>query len=120
MDAWERNGANRMMRRVIIESPYAGDVERNLQYLRAAMRDCLMNHDEAPFASHGLYAQDGVLDDSVPSERAHGISAGFEWRAAADATIVYTDLGITGGMEMGIRHASEHGIPVEYRKIPGW
>ena len=109
-----------MMRRVIIESPYAGDVECNMKYLRLAMRDCLLNHDEAPFASHGLYTQDGVLDDSDAGERACGIRAGFEWRAAADATIVYTDLGVTRGMEKGIRHASEHGIPVEYRKIPGW
>ena len=36
------------MIRVIIESPYAGDVEKNLRYLRAAMHDCLMR-GEAPF-----------------------------------------------------------------------
>lgn len=47
---------------VIIESPYAGDVDRNLEYLRAAMRDCL-KRGEAPFASHALYTQPGVLDD---------------------------------------------------------
>ena len=43
------------MRRVIVESPYAGDVERNIAYVRAAMRDCLMR-GEAPLASHLLYA----------------------------------------------------------------
>lgn len=41
------------MRRVIIESPYHGNVERNLRYLRACLRDSLLR-GEAPFASHGL------------------------------------------------------------------
>lgn len=53
------------MIRVIIESPYAGDVDANLTYLRACLRDCLLR-GEAPFASHGLYAQPGVLDDAIP------------------------------------------------------
>src|SRR5690606_25512925 len=36
----EATAAPPQRRRVIVESPYAGDVERNLAYLRAAMRDC--------------------------------------------------------------------------------
>ena len=40
---------------VLLESPYAGYVERNLAYARACMRDCLLR-GEAPFASHLLYA----------------------------------------------------------------
>lgn len=107
------------MRRVVIESPYAGDVERNLRYLRACMRDCLLR-GEAPFASHGLYTQLGVLDDTVPSEREHGIHAGFAWRHVSEATVVYTDLGITQGMEYGIAHAVGGQRPVEYRTLPGW
>lgn len=104
------------MTRVIIESPYAGDVEANLAYLRAALRDCLQR-GEAPFASHGLYTQDGVLDDLVPSEREQGISAGFAWRSVADKTVVYTDRGMTSGMEAGIAHATRIGCPIEYRKL---
>lgn len=108
------------MRRVIVESPYAGDVETNLKYLRACMRDCLLR-GEAPFASHGLYTQDGVLDDNVPEEREHGIQAGFAWRSIADCTVVYTDLGTSRGMEYGIAHASKKGVPVEYRTLgEGW
>jgi hypothetical protein len=61
---------------VILESPYAGDVEANMRYARAAMRDSLMR-GEAPFASHLLYTQEGVLLDSVPEERTLGIEAGF-------------------------------------------
>lgn len=51
------------MRRVIVESPYAGDIERNMRYLRACLADCL-RRGEAPFASHAIYTQPGVLDDS--------------------------------------------------------
>jgi len=93
------------MRRVIIESPYAGNIELHLRYLRACMADCL-RRGEAPFASHGLYTQPGVLDDGVPLERAQGINAGFAWRDVADATVAYTDLGISNGMQLGIEEAT--------------
>jgi hypothetical protein len=99
------------MRLVVIESPYAGahagdqaTVERNLRYLRACMADCFAR-GEAPFASHGLYTQPGVLDDNDVAERERGIQAGFAWREVADATVVYNDLGIWRGMEYGIRAA---------------
>lgn len=107
------------MRRVVIESPYAGDVERNLRYLRACMRDCLMR-GEAPYASHGLYTQEGVLDDNDIVERDLGIRAGLEWGAIADATVVYEDLGISLGMGIGITYALASGRVVEYRRLRGW
>jgi hypothetical protein len=107
------------MRLVFIESPYAGDVERNLRYARAAMRDCL-TRGEAPFASHCLYTQPGVLDDNVISERALGIGAGQAWGDKADATVVYDDMGVSPGMQYGIDRAIKAGRPIEYRKIPGW
>lgn len=107
------------MRKVIVESPYAVDVELNVRYARAAMHDCL-KRGEAPYASHLLYTQEGVLDDLIPAERELGIQAGFAWRDASDATVVYVDLGISKGMEYGIKHARETGHPVEMRKIEGW
>jgi hypothetical protein len=107
------------VRRVVIESPYAGDVELNLRYLRACMHHSITN-DEAPYASHGLYTQPGVLDDGIPVQRELGIVAGFCWRDVADLTVVYTDLGITKGMQYGIDDAARKGRPVEYRTLPGW
>ena len=41
------------MRLVIVESPYAGDVEANEEYARQCVRDSLMR-GEAPIASHLL------------------------------------------------------------------
>lgn len=107
------------MKKVIIESPFAGDVEKNLRYLRAAMRDCLRK-GEAPFASHALYTQEGVLDDNNPLERSLGIKAGFAWRDVANYTVVYTDLGISKGMDEGIKDAEEVGHNVVYRTLEGW
>lgn len=102
------------MRRVVIESPLAGDVERNTLYAKMAMRDCLAR-GEAPLASHLLYTQ--VLDDLVPDERALGIAAGFAWNVQAEAVVVYTGLGISPGMELGIADALSRDTLVEYRDL---
>ncbi|WP_241244688.1 hypothetical protein [Burkholderia ambifaria] len=104
------------MKLVLIESPYAGDVDANLAYLRAAMRDCLMR-GEAPFASHALYTQAGVLDDTLPAERALGIEAGLCWGARAAKTVVYQDRGLSVGMQYGIDRARMERRDVEYRSI---
>lgn len=106
------------MIRVIIESPYAGDVDRNLRYLRACMADCF-KRGEAPFASHGLYTQPGVLDDTIPDERKLGIEAGFDWGKAASKIVVYTDLGFSSGMMLGIEKASRRYKPIEFRHLGG-
>lgn len=105
-----------MMRRVILESPYAGDVGRNEAYARACVRDSL-SRGEAPIASHLLYTQPGILNDLDPAERQWGIDAGLAWGSVAEATVVYTDRGISRGMKYGIENASVAGRPVEYRQI---
>jgi hypothetical protein len=107
------------MRLVIVESPYAGDVDRNKAYARAAMHDCI-RRGEAPFASHLLYTQPGVLNDQVKAERELGIKAGLAWGEKADATVVYDDLGVSEGMRQGIARATTAGRPVEMRSIPDW
>lgn len=68
------------------------------------MRDCFAR-GEFPFASHLLYTQEGILDDTIPEERKLGIETGLAWGRMADATVVYTDLGITDGMKVGIERA---------------
>lgn len=90
-----------------------------MRYLRAAMRDCLLR-GEAPFASHAIYTQAGVLDDRIPGERELGIEAGLAWGRWADATVVYRDFGISAGMRLGIARAEAQSRPVEYRSLPAW
>ena len=106
------------MKLIVIESPYAGDVERNVRYCRACMHDSL-KRGEAPFASHILYTQEGILDDDIQEERDWGIAAGFAWGEKAELTAVYADLGISKGMEFGIAEAHKQGRPIEYRLLRG-
>lgn len=113
---------NKEIRLVIIESPYRGNnyehFEQNVAYARLCLRDALLR-GEAPFASHLLYTQEGVLDDKIPEERERGIESGLAWGRCADITAVYIDLGIGEGMKRGIKHARELGRPVEYRSLNG-
>jgi hypothetical protein len=101
---------------VILESPYAGEVDRNVAYARRALADSL-RRGEAPIASHLLYTQPGVLDDTVPEERALGIAAGLAWRAVADLSVFYVDLGWSRGMEAASLSAVAEGRPTETRRI---
>ena len=106
------------MRLVIIESPYAGDVAANEAYARACVKDSILR-GEAPIASHLLFTQPGILDDNEPDQRWAGIQAGLAWLRVADASVVYTDRGISPGMAHGIAEAQAHGVPVEYRSLEG-
>lgn len=101
---------------VIIESPFAGDVPKNVAYARAAVSDSL-GRGEAPFASHLLYPQPGILDDDDATERVWGVEAGWEFMRVASRVAVYTDLGISPGMQAGIDRATSLGVPVERREV---
>ena len=105
------------MKLVCIESPYAGDILANEAYARACMADSL-RRGEAPIASHLLYTQPGILDDLISEERLLGIHAGFAWNQHAAATVVYTDRGISRGMQYGIEAAEKAGRPIIYRTLP--
>ncbi len=115
----EREGSTRELELVLIETPYAGDVDTNIKFARACMRDSL-GRGEAPFAMHLLYTQEGILNDDIPEERNWGIEAGLAWGKHANKTVVYTNLGITPGMEFGIQRANEEGREIEYREINFW
>jgi hypothetical protein len=106
------------MRLVIIESPYAGEVEANVEYARAAMRDSL-NRGEAPIASHLLYTQPGILRDEVAKERQWGIDAGLAWRKVADCAVFYVDRGWSGGMIAARETYEREGRKFEIRNLTG-
>lgn len=108
------------MRRVVIESPYAGAtpeaIAENVKYARACVRDSLMR-GEAPIASHLLHTQDGILRDGVPEERRLGINAGHEWIPVADLVAIYTDCGMSAGMKAGLQMALNNRVRCEYRSL---
>ena len=104
------------MIRVVLESPFAGDVEKNIKYARECVRDSL-TRGEAPIASHLLYTQEGILDDEVPEERIWGIDAGLAWKEVADKHVFYIDYGMSSGMVYAKKYATDNDIPIEIRKI---
>jgi hypothetical protein len=101
---------------VIIESPYAGDVEANVAYAKRCVQDSL-DRGEAPFASHLFYPL--FLDDNDQSERTVGISCGKAWLLRALRMAVYCDRGISPGMAIEMAQAKRIGLPVEFRYLEG-
>lgn len=104
------------MKLVIIESPYAGDVESNIAYAKLCMNDSL-NRNEAPLASHLLYTQPGILNDGILDERNLGINAGLAWSRVADYAVFYMDLGCSPGMYNAIEYYNINNITVKFRHI---
>lgn len=112
------------MKLVVIESPYRGstpaETTDNVIYARRCMADSLAR-GEAPFASHLLYAQPGILDDAVPVQRALGIGAGLAWATRADLAVFYTDRGWSAGMRqaLSLYQMATYGAPFEFRALDG-
>lgn len=104
------------MRLVILESPYAGDVEANVAYAKRCIKDCL-GRGEAPIASHLLFTQPGILDDGDPEQRRLGIKAGIAWYEVAEAIVFYLDRGVSSGMNSAMTYAHRVGVPIEHRRL---
>ena len=104
------------MIRVILESPYAGDIERNIKYARMCVKHSL-SLGEAPIASHLLYTQEGILNDDIEHERMLGINAGLAWKEVAEKHVFYVDYGWSKGMKYAHDYATKNNIPIEIRAI---
>jgi hypothetical protein len=105
-----------MKRRVIVESPFTGNIARNIAYARRCVRDAVLR-GEAPIAFHLLLTQEGILRDEIPEERATGIAAGQAWFAVADVVAFYIDLGISPGMRAAMDAATATGVVIEIRQL---
>lgn len=103
-----------MPRLVIIESPYAGDIEANIEYAKRACLDS-WTRGETPFASHLFCPQ--FLDDADEAERQGGIDIGYRWGLHAHLIAFYVDRGWSPGMEAALQHYSGTGVEMEIRWI---
>lgn len=101
---------------VVVESPFAGDVGRHMDYLGDCMKDSIFRQ-EAPFASHGLYPN--WLDDHIPADRQTGIECGYAWMSEADLVAFYYDLGVSAGMRKALEYCARNGYRIEFRSIGG-
>lgn len=103
---------------VLIESPFAHNKEwgkaLHLAYLEGALLDSI-RRGECPIATHKLYTR--CLDDTREDERKLGMEMLLTLLEKTDYHAVYCDLGISGGMMWGARHANAHGKHVEVRSL---
>jgi hypothetical protein len=98
------------MKLVYICSPFAGDVENNVRFAKAACRYA-MKQDCAPVAVHLMYPQ--ILNDAVPSERKAGIRMGLRVLVSCEELWVCGGT-VSHGMSCEIAKAGRLGIPVRY------
>lgn len=97
------------MKLVYICSPYAGDIENNIMFAKAACC-CAAEQGCAPIAVHLIYPQ--ILDDTVPSERERGIRMGLRALASCEELWVCGER-ISHGMGFEIAEAERLGITVK-------
>jgi len=106
---------------VLVESPYRGyshdETPRNVFYARLCFNDSLIVRGEIPFASHLLFTQTGITDDSVDTEREVGMRAGWAIGECACLSAFYTDFDWSSGMIKGLDAAIECGRPFEERSL---
>ena len=93
---------------VYIASPYAGDVEGNVAFAKAACRYAAAKGD-TPVAVHLMYPQ--FLDDRVPKEREAGLKMGRRVLAACDEFWLCGEK-LSAGMRAEKAEAERLGIPI--------
>lgn len=99
-------------RLVYIASPYAGDVEGNVAFAKAACRYAAAQ-GFTPVAVHLMYPQ--FLDDRVPKEREAGLKMGRRVLAACEEIWLCGER-MSAGMKAEEAEARKLGIPI--RQIP--
>jgi len=94
----------------MIESPYAGDISRNLLYAREALHWAI-DEGVAPLCSHLLYTQ--VLDDSKPIARAMAFQIHKALYNRIDEAWFFLDYGMSPGMTIAHDWAIEKNVPIK-------
>lgn len=97
---------------VYIASPYAGDVEGNVAFAKAACRYAAAQGC-TPVAVHLMYPR--FLDDRVPKEREAGLKMGRRILAACEEIWLCGER-MSAGMKAEEAEAQRLGIPI--RKVP--
>lgn len=101
------------MKLIYVASPYAGDIETNMEYAKQACRT-VMENGNAFFAPHLLYPS--ILDDAVSSERQLGIDMGLTMLSKCDELWVFGSR-ISAGMQVEMEEAERIGIPIHRMEI---
>ena len=107
----EEKAARRVYRPLVyICSPYAGDVERNVNMARTYSRFAVRNTC-IPITPHLLYPQ--FMDDGSPAERELALFMGMVLLTKCEQMWVFGSV-ISSGMRAEIVKAEKKNIPVRY------
>lgn len=110
---------------VFVESPYSGDIDRNIRYLKLCKYDCWAR-GEMPCSSHDDMTQHPVKLDFYASDyekkwdiytREGAINGAHSLRILCSKTVFYVDLGFSDGMKSAIEYCRKNNITVEMRKL---
>jgi hypothetical protein len=96
------------MKMIYVASPYAGDVEKNIEFAKQACH-YVITTGNAFFCPHLLYPQ--VLDDNNLEERKIGMKMGKQLLIKCDELWAFGDR-ISHGMFEEIEFARQNGIPI--------
>lgn len=111
---------------VMLESPYSGNIDRNLRYLALCGIETTSLYDECYYASHGLMTQhprskNFFVSDYEPKwdvlTRDTAIELSQRIRIRCDKTVFYVDLGWSSGMKMAKKYCEDHNLPYEVRHL---
>lgn len=99
------------MKFIVVESPYAGDVEGNTEFVKAVCRHLALQGD-APYASHLFFTQ--FLDDRLDREREIGMKAGLFIGIGCDEAhfclLQDKHFELSTGMKMALEHWKAKGV----------
>lgn len=112
---------------VVVESPYSGDVERNIAYAQRAMADA-RNRGEIAIVSHLMWTQHHeapryFVSDYDPKYtlvncgRERSLRQTEQLRKMASKVVFYIDYGFSSGMDAALQHCKEAHIAHEFRQL---
>ena len=110
---------------VFIESPYSGDIDRNVRYLLLCGFDSFQR-GEMPTSSHGTMTMHPAKKDFFVSDydpewdvytREEAISRANVLRHRCDKVVFYTDMGWSSGMQDGLEYCKKHNVAFELREL---
>lgn len=94
---------------VFVSSPYAGDVEMNVEYAKQACQ-YVITTGNAFFCPHLLYPQ--ILNDQIQEERKLGMAMAKQLLLSCDELWAFGNR-ISQGMFEEIEYARQHDIPIK-------
>lgn len=119
----QRRSAQDDLEWVLLESPYSGDIERNVAYAQRAMA-YLRSMGFVVWISHLLWTQHHEAPDYFVSDfdpkydipnggREESLNQLESIRRACNKVYFFTDYGWSSGMQAGLDHCTRENIPYE-------